>query len=431
MKKVIAVFLSIVMCLSVLGCAFTAFAADKPYPIIYVHGFMAGSIYSGIGTDEQKSVMAPDNDAIIEAVKGVVPDLFKLFVTKDFDAFLDVLLPAVTELVGDSFFDENGKAKAGTGRIISRPTAAQIKASYEAGREISFDYDWRYSPVDLAKELGAFIEQVKAATGRDKVSISAHSYGNCVTMAYIALDENNINNLDGYVCNASAYMGESYTGELLGGDFAFLGDAIINFLKDNVFRGTDLEETGNILCDVLKLLFVTDAVEENLKFTVSKIQERTVKNLLVRWFGFWPSVWAMVPDEMYENCREYIFNDILADEDCTGLLATLDEFDSVVRNHKTEIIEKAGTLNHFGVISRYNLSKVPVSSNYTVLTDNNIDVKYSSFGASCSKYGETLPSTYTQALYHEKNYISPDRMIDASTCMFPQKTWFVKNMPHS
>ncbi|MCQ2463789.1 MAG: hypothetical protein MJ177_10405 [Clostridia bacterium] len=28
-------------------------------------------------------------------------------------------------------------------------------------------------------------------------------------------------------------------------------------------------------------------------------------------------------------------------------------------------------------------------------------------------------------------YISSDRIIDASTCMFPERTWFIKNRPHS
>lgn len=28
-------------------------------------------------------------------------------------------------------------------------------------------------------------------------------------------------------------------------------------------------------------------------------------------------------------------------------------------------------------------------------------------------------------------YISPDKTVDASTCLFPDKTWFIRNIPHA
>jgi hypothetical protein len=45
--------------------------------------------------------------------------------------------------------------------------------------------------------------------------------------------------------------------------------------------------------------------------------------------------------------------------------------------------------------------------------------------------GETLPDDYTQARFPDTRYISPDRMIDASTCALPECTWFIKDMLHS
>ncbi len=56
----------------------------------------------------------------------------------------------------------------------------------------------------------------------------------------------------------------------------------------------------------------------------------------------------------------------------------------------------------------------------------------SSFGATCSKIGETLPADYIEQRKEEGlgEYISPDMQIDASTCLFPETTWIVKNVHH-
>ncbi len=31
----------------------------------------------------------------------------------------------------------------------------------------------------------------------------------------------------------------------------------------------------------------------------------------------------------------------------------------------------------------------------------------------------------------EAEYVSPENNIDASTCLFPEQTWFIKNLSHS
>ncbi len=63
------------------------------------------------------------------------------------------------------------------------------------------------------------------------------------------------------------------------------------------------------------------------------------------------------------------------------------------------------------------------------LTNN---TRFSSLGATVSKIGTTFSDEYIEsrkALGYEK-YISPDRQIDASTCVFPEYTWFLNNAIH-
>ena len=56
-----------------------------------------------------------------------------------------------------------------------------------------------------------------------------------------------------------------------------------------------------------------------------------------------------------------------------------------------------------------------------------------SFGATTSSVYETLSDDYIAKRVAEGKgkYISPDKQIDASTCLFPDLTWFIKGSSHS
>ena len=60
--------------------------------------------------------------------------------------------------------------------------------------------------------------------------------------------------------------------------------------------------------------------------------------------------------------------------------------------------------------------------------DTVIDLKYASFGATAAPHGETLSDE--QLSTSDGKYISPQKNIDASTCMFPEQTWFIRHMTH-
>ena len=56
-----------------------------------------------------------------------------------------------------------------------------------------------------------------------------------------------------------------------------------------------------------------------------------------------------------------------------------------------------------------------------------------SFGATSANIGKTLSKTYLKnvAASGMSSYVSKDNMIDASTCLFPDNTWFIKNLAHT
>ena len=83
------------------------------------------------------------------------------------------------------------------------------------------------------------------------------------------------------------------------------------------------------------------------------------------------------------------------------------------------------------VIAGYDMQRTPIVPSYMNDSDGTVDTKYASIGATVALLGEELPEDYVQAVdFGGTNYISPDNHIDASTCVLPESTWFVKDMLH-
>ncbi|MCQ2462597.1 MAG: hypothetical protein MJ177_04235 [Clostridia bacterium] len=56
-----------------------------------------------------------------------------------------------------------------------------------------------------------------------------------------------------------------------------------------------------------------------------------------------------------------------------------------------------------------------------------------SFGATAARMGSTLSERYIKLSEKKgtEKYISPDKVVDASTCMYPDTTWIIKDMEHN
>ena len=83
------------------------------------------------------------------------------------------------------------------------------------------------------------------------------------------------------------------------------------------------------------------------------------------------------------------------------------------------------------IISNYGKAAVPVLADDGYQSDFLIDTARTSLGATCADYGETLGEGYIQKNADGHNHISCDNVIDASTCIYPEYTWFVKDMMHT
>ena len=116
------------------------------------------------------------------------------------------------------------------------------------------------------------------------------------------------------------------------------------------------------------------------------------------------------------------------------LIEKLDRYDREVRQRVPELLQKIKDDGaNLGVISKYGFQMIPITSTSDAVSDQFASVTRSSFGATTSNVYETLSEEYIAKKVAEGNgkYISPDKKIDASTCLFPDYTWFIKGSSHS
>lgn len=83
------------------------------------------------------------------------------------------------------------------------------------------------------------------------------------------------------------------------------------------------------------------------------------------------------------------------------------------------------------IVAGYNKQRTPLVESYMANSDATVDTKYASVGATVADLGSALPEGYVQKNetgVHD--HLSKDGVIDASTCLLPENTWFIKDMLH-
>ena len=394
--------------------------ADKPVPRIWVHGFMSSQVYEDISDPNSALAWPPTEEEITTAVKDSVPAFAELALTKDWEHFGKEMGQITGKLFSRAMNNPDGTVKEGSGIRFEYPAKSKIKAD----KDIYFKYDWREDPIKIAAQLNDFINYVLDASGCDQVALTCHSFGGVVATTYFSIY--GCDKVKTVVFNSTAIYGETYTGELMTGQLIFSGDALQNYLF-YAFQGNEYEHLINAAIKAAHDTGLMDILSKGLNGLSAKIQKEVCSQSIVPLFGGWLSVWAMVPDEYIDEAVNFVFNKIYKDSetDYSALKAKIEDYNNLVRRKKTETLKEVNEKCNVYVITRYGYSSLPMTPSASNLGDGIIDVKYASFGATASEYGKTLDNITSDA-----KYISPDKTVDASTCLFPEQTWFVKNMKH-
>ncbi|MCH5170147.1 MAG: hypothetical protein J1F24_02545 [Oscillospiraceae bacterium] len=444
-RSIVCVILSILMMFSLLAPAFAAGDECKcgNTPIVSVVGFGHVPLVNGEGTQ----VFAPEADAIVNAVLPAIPALLQFLADDDMDALLDAVIPAAQQIFDPIKCDENGDSIDPTVTVDrffedscdtydyyikeSEQDELSIECAETVGGDHTFifTHDWRRSPLDTAKDLNEFIQNVKEKTGHSKVSINGQSMGTCIVQAYLALygtqDVKNICMFSG------AFTGLEMCKDLFTGHIYLDADGIVDIIIQAIKGSPD----SSVLGELLKYTGLFERVIEKMAPLMNEDQykNRLYDEIFIPYFGMFAGVWAFVPEETFNEALNYMFfNSDFSFHPSISYIAKITAYHELVQKTLEErCTEYFNDKNIcFSIVSNYNRQIAPVTPSSTMNSDGVIETCRTSYGATVADRNSILGKNYVQVNDDGHNHVSPDTVVDASTCRFPECTWFIKNMEH-
>ena len=465
-KKLISLIIAVIMIMSL---ATTAFAKDSNWisqslsdiPVIRISGDGeplvdkdgnkifhykdAAKLLTGDGKED-------GNNELLESIANVIkPFLLDGLLRDEWDGFYDSLYTEISQLFSNSLLDKDGNAQEGSGlrqeridhmnniRHNDQAWYTSDGVKYYNYNEYWFRYDWRLDPIKTAGDFKSYVDDILASTGCDKVGIVASCLGTNVITAYLAVyPEHAAKSIRGVAYDGSVVGGAEILSEVICAKFKVDPTAVNRILIDCDATGLfNVDEFINITIEMLDRTGVLDTlIGTTEKLLYDKLVEGVTSALALSTFYTWPNYWACVSPEEYESAKYYVFGAEGSEKrkEYAGLIEQLDRYDRVVRQRIPEILTQ--TVNngvHFGAISKYGFQNLPICETSEAVSDQFASVKRSSFGATTGTIYRDLSEEYIASRVGAGfgKYISPDKQIDASTCLFPDSTWFIKGSSHS
>lgn len=455
MKRFLSIFLAVVLVFSVALPAFAGIdrnGTKSQIPVIRISGD-GEALYNAKGERimhfrgllEGNDSEDGDNSAIYESISNVLlPFLIEGVAFDNWEPYYENLQKEISELFGDALLDKNGEPLEGTGlpqNVIdsmeyNKKTDKKGSKGFYAYDDYWFKYDWRLDPLAIADDFNEYVKCIKRVTGADKVAVIASCLGTNVVTAYIA--KYGTGDLNGVTFDGGVTYGSEVLSETISGKFKFDGNAIERVLIDCANYG--FFDIGSFLLSTIDLLNasgVLDAVvgvtKEHLYY---KILEGVTSALSLSTFFTWPNYWAAVTAEDFETALNYVFGQEGSEKriEYAGLIEKIVNYDKVVRQNIPQIMQSIVDNGvNLGIMAKYGSQMIPVCESSDKISDQIASVYRASYGATISTVYDTLNKEYiaNQQEAGLGKYISPDEQIDASTCMFPDYTWFYKGATHS
>lgn len=440
-KKVLAVVLCAAMLIP--GLCFGASAARTcscdNTPIVYMYGKQTIWLTQEDGT--KVNPLARDDLDIGGMVKEVMPNIFNAITTGDWDPYCDQLYGMLAPIWKDVKVDSNGyPVNANTGIDYSW-SYDSVSASHGYGFEPShlFLFDWRLSPMDVADELHEFIECVKKKTGHDKVVLVSRCMATSYAMAYLYKYErpNNYSGIEKVLLFNPSTGGLNWLESAFSGNVYFDPDSCYRYIQGSVFEE---KVNDDDVVELLKLMFNSLKETYGLNLTCRLLQnkiypevkDKLFARLVKEFYGTAGGVLAMIRDN-FDECIDYIYPTEADKAEYAGVIAKAKDFHDNVTMHAEDILKEIDALGKpVAIFGEYGGQQRPVSPEAKYVGDYSIGLNEQTFGATTATVTGTLSKSYIEAQTAAglDKYISPDKQVDASTCLFPDTTWFIKNANH-
>ncbi len=429
MKKLISVILCAALLCSVFAVAASAAGCGcGKDPIIFVEGFASRTLAIDANTENEKEVFPMATDLIVDTIKSNLDVIADLLLDGELSSENEKRFLGIADtLFGDMAMDENGLSVENIGPVWTYPQNAE---QHKNGDRYTFYYDWRADPYISAVQLRDFVEYIKRLTGHDKVSIIGFSEGTVILATYLTLYGSD--DLTSVVWQCGAYNGVTLVGQLFTGRLHMHASDIVAYIDE--MTGSDtvgswVTALTEVLLDAGIFEVITDDIVNT--FFDQAVTDDVLRQLIINIFGRMPGLWSFVADEYYDEAKDFVFPTEQDKQTFAGLIERIDKYHYEIQLKVPEIMEAARlSTGKIGVISKYNVHMTAIVEDSDIQADGIIDLHTTSAGATCARFGQTLGDDYVQAVQDGHNHLSADGIIDASTCLYPDQTWFIKNCVH-
>ncbi len=439
-SAVIRRVLSVLLCLSLLAFlpATTVYAANKitqgALPFVVVRGLDFNGLYLDYGTDTQRNFADGFTaEGVSAALLGVAAAGVSGFST---DAAVNELIAYADDMFGMFACDNTGASVSDLGydwypnAIGTYPDYVQsdscefgiIKTAcerYGADKVYLVTYDWRMDPLLVADQINEVINNALSASGAEKVNLVNASMGGVMTVAYMT--KYGYAKLNDCIFLSSTFYGLQIVSELFQGKLKTDANNLYNVADYYLGNG---DEKAEAFLKIMNMFGVFDGVSDFANDFFDKYKEKVYDEVLLDTFGHMLSIWSLVLPEDYDACVSYMFGDKL--DEMAAFIEKTDALQAMMVGRDALLKDAAAHGVRISVSCSYGVPAIPVYESAYLTGDGGLETAYMSGGATCAPYGKTLDESVLAASPHA----SPDGCIDASTCLFPDSTWFLKGGGH-
>ncbi len=459
-KKLISVILAALLMLSVIS---VAGAADKCVngsceycPSIVIPGVFQSDVrlYDESGNEKLNSAGAPysapffledTGDIVKLALKEALLPIGGMLLTQQdkqarcAQAVADVLSEV---LMGNIQCDANGKPIKDL-RAVKYDTSLANLSDYDREYALNqipiqrfadiagYDHLYFYSYLSTgsvkqnAEGLYELIQTAKRETGHDKVNLVPISQGGSLFTALIQVYKDKGEELAddlNRVCyivpaaDGAAVLGDIYHYGLLDEDDALYGYMFPSLLDE------DQEWLAYLINLILRIIPNAD---------VNQILDRAVYTLVKQHMGYSTAMWALIPSKDYPDCREMY----LSDPEDAVIRAEADWYYNAQCSLKDYIKDMQSKGVEFFDIVDYNYTLYKICDSWDkVNADGIIHTDSESFGATTIGVDMPLSDSYKQKNTYctdpSHNHIDEGRLVDASTGLLCETTFYFKGQDH-
>ena len=412
-------------------------------------------------------MLYPLNPPIAETVKDNAASLYAAYQVahqtntdaawKSFaDKIYDVVAPRYEPLM----MDDNGNPRNGT-HTLKNPLPQKVTSggrnnNWYWPHDYHFTYDSRLDPYENARLLNTYINNVLAVTGKKQVHLIGRCLGTTVVSTY--LTEYGCSKVKTAIFYAAAFNGVYMMDGFFSSDFDLDYAKIQTFLRQGYSDEVGNFDTMRSIADALDKFSLFGWGVSSANDALQKSAKYLFPRLTLAIFGTWPGHWAMISKDAFEKAKKTTLAD---SKKYAGLITKVERYQNNVMAKFPQTLENCRKQGmRVAIISKYNIPMMPLSPNSDMQADGTVQLTTMSLGATTCNIGATLSNSYLSGIKDEtmsdfvaeskqkgkniyldsrtnadavrrSNYLSKDNIVDASTCQYPDYTWFIKNCPHA